>query len=120
MVAYPREITYSDRLFDEKFEYRWVVLTREAANRAQSKMSRRTGNLLLERDWRESGITMSAGWMHFMIHPPETHVLLFRRPLGCDPKSGKPPEDWSPPTAERIEGPLPSHLKAMGRKHRVQ
>lgn len=27
----------------------------------------------------------SPGWVHYMIHPPERHVLLFRRPLPKQP-----------------------------------
>ncbi|CAM9679997.1 unnamed protein product [Sphacelaria rigidula] len=27
--------------------------------------------------------------MHYAIHRPEPHILLFKRPLGTDPVSGK-------------------------------
>lgn len=31
----------------------------------------------------------SRGWVHYSCHRPEPHILLFRRPLGTDPVSGK-------------------------------
>ena len=32
------------------------------------------------------------GWVHYEIHKPEPHILLFRRPLGTDPQTGMLPE----------------------------
>lgn len=34
----------------------------------------------------------SRGWMHYAIHNPEPHILLFRRLLGTDPRTGLPPK----------------------------
>ena len=28
------------------------------------------------------GVQQSRGWVHYAIHRPEPHILLFRRPLG--------------------------------------
>ena len=39
-----------------------------------------TDRLMSEREWRELGVTQSPGWMHYMIHGPEPHILLFKRP----------------------------------------
>lgn len=36
--------------------------------------------LMTEREWRALGIQQSYGWEHYMIHAPEPHVILFRRP----------------------------------------
>jgi len=48
---------------------------------------------MAEAEWRSHGITMSRGWQHYDHHSPEANVLLFRRVLGTDPKSGQiPPE----------------------------
>nr|CAX75014.1 Cyclin-dependent kinase subunit 30A [Schistosoma japonicum] len=33
-----------------------------------------------EMEWRKLGIQQSAGWVHYMIHEPEPHIILFRRP----------------------------------------
>lgn len=45
--------------------------------------------LLTEAEWRSIGVQQSRGWQHYAIHRPEPHILLFRRPLGTDPQSGR-------------------------------
>lgn len=35
--------------------------------------------LLSETEWRAIGVQQSPGWIHYMIHNPEPHILLFRR-----------------------------------------
>lgn len=35
---------------------------------------------MTETEWRNLGIQQSPGWIHYMIHSPEMHVILFRRP----------------------------------------
>ncbi len=42
-----------------------------------------------EAEWRGIGVTMSRGWVHYASHRPEPHILLFKRPLGTDPNTGK-------------------------------
>ena len=63
-----------------------------------------------EKEWRGIGVQQSRGWAHYAIHryeshsspslshtlthhfyhnSPEPHILLFRRPLGTDPTTGK-------------------------------
>lgn len=37
-------------------------------------------HLMSETEWRNLGVQQSPNWFHFMIHEPEPHVLLFRRP----------------------------------------
>lgn len=37
--------------------------------------------LMTEAEWRGLGVQQSAGWIHYEIHNPEPHILLFRRPL---------------------------------------
>ncbi len=39
------------------------------------------GKLLSEREWRGIGVQQSQGWVHYMVHCPEPHILLFRRPI---------------------------------------
>lgn len=75
------DIYYSDKYFDEMFEYRHVVLPKEVAARVP-----RT-HLMSESEWRNIGVQQSHGWVHYMIHEPEPHILLFRRPL---PQGQKP------------------------------
>ena len=33
-----------------------------------------------EEEWRSLGVMQSPGWEHYMIHAPEPHILLFKRP----------------------------------------
>jgi cyclin-dependent kinase regulatory subunit CKS1 len=39
------------------------------------------GKLLSEDEWRDIGVEQSIGWVHYAIHRPEPHILLFRRKL---------------------------------------
>uniref|UniRef100_A0A2K5RN77 Cyclin-dependent kinases regulatory subunit n=1 Tax=Cebus imitator TaxID=2715852 RepID=A0A2K5RN77_CEBIM len=64
-----KQIYYSDKYDDEEFEYR-VPKT----------------HLMSESEWRNLGVQQSQGWVHYMIHEPEPHILLFRRPLPKKPK----------------------------------
>ena len=36
--------------------------------------------LLSEAEWRGLGVQQSRGWVHYAIHRPEPHIMLFRRP----------------------------------------
>ena len=38
-------------------------------------------HLLTETEWRNLGIQQSVGWVHYVMHHPEPHILMFRRPL---------------------------------------
>lgn len=39
------------------------------------------GKLMTETEWRSLGVQQSQGWIHYMFHAPEPHILLFRRPI---------------------------------------
>ena len=32
-------------------------------------------------EWRALGVQQSRGWNHYMVHRPEPHILLFKRPI---------------------------------------
>eukprot|EP00892_Ulva_mutabilis_P003471 jgi/Ulvmu1/1496/UM011_0226.1 len=66
---------YSERYYDDYFEYRHVSLTMEQAQRLPKPM-----RILAEVEWRTLGVQQSKGWVHYAVHRPEPHVLLFRRP----------------------------------------
>nr|ABM55598.1 cyclin-dependent kinase subunit-like protein [Maconellicoccus hirsutus] len=70
-----KEFYYSPKYYDDKYEYRHVVLPKEIA-RLVSKTE-----LMSEAEWRAIGVQMSPGWIHYMIHRPEPHILLFKRPI---------------------------------------
>lgn len=36
---------------------------------------------VLQNEWRAIGVQQSRGWVHYAIHRPEPHIMLFRRPL---------------------------------------
>lgn len=49
-------------------------------------------------EWRNLGIQQSRGWVHYEVHKPEPHILLFRRPKGTDPNTGLPPVGFVAPS----------------------
>jgi len=67
---------------DDLFEYRHVILPKQIAKAIPK------GRLLTESEWRGFGVQQSLGWVHYGIHKPEPHILLFRRPLNTDPTTG--------------------------------
>lgn len=79
-----QDIEYSDKYEDAHFEYRHVILPKEIAKKLPNPP-----RLLTEMEWRHIGVQQSRGWVHYEIHRPEPHILLFRRPLGTDPRTGK-------------------------------
>ena len=86
MPYFPTEIEYSEKYYDDKYEYRHVILPQKT----YKAMPKR--RLLTEKEWRALGVMQSHGWAHYEIHLPEPYVLLFRRLIGTDPTTGKPPK----------------------------
>lgn len=72
---FAQQIQYSDKYYDDNYEYRHVILT-EAAFKLMPK-----DRLLKEHEWRKIGVQQSQGWEHYLLFPPEPFVLLFRRSL---------------------------------------
>jgi cyclin-dependent kinase regulatory subunit CKS1 len=79
----PNQISYSEKSYDEHFEYRHVILPKDIARQMPKN------RLLEEHEWRALGVQQSRGWVHYAIHKPEPHILLVRRPIGTDPQTGK-------------------------------
>ncbi|EFJ31496.1 hypothetical protein SELMODRAFT_9272, partial [Selaginella moellendorffii] len=69
------EIYYSERYNDDVYEYRHVVLPPDIAKNLPKN------KLLTEEQWRALGVQQSRGWVHYAIHRPEPHIMLFKRPL---------------------------------------
>uniref|UniRef100_A0A8B9LZ67 Cyclin-dependent kinases regulatory subunit n=1 Tax=Astyanax mexicanus TaxID=7994 RepID=A0A8B9LZ67_ASTMX len=61
-----KQIYYSDKYDDEKFEYRHVMLPKDIAKRVPKT------HLMSETEWRNLGVQQSQGWVHYMIHQPVT------------------------------------------------
>lgn len=78
---------YSDKYYDSEYEYRYVTLPRNLTDSIIEV--RNQGKYLTEEQARELGIVQSRGWMHYDYHIPEPHILLFKRPLGTNPRTGK-------------------------------
>lgn len=72
---YTKEIYYSGKYCDEEHEYRHVVLPKELVKLVPKN------HLMSEQEWRSIGVQQSQGWVHYMAHQPEPHILLFRRKL---------------------------------------
>ncbi|CAD7085466.1 unnamed protein product [Hermetia illucens] len=75
-----KDIYYSDKYYDEQYEYRHVVLPKELVRLVPKT------HLMTESEWRSLGVQQSRGWVHYMIHQPEPHILLFRRPITTQQK----------------------------------
>ncbi|XP_058941909.1 cyclin-dependent kinases regulatory subunit 1-like [Pocillopora verrucosa] len=69
------QICYSDKYLDDHYEYRHVILPKDLAEFVPKT------HLMTESEWRNLGVQQSPGWIHYLIHEPEPHVLLFRRPI---------------------------------------
>ncbi|KAI8078497.1 regulatory subunit of cyclin-dependent kinase [Thamnidium elegans] len=72
---YSKHIHYSSYYFDDKHEYRHVVLPKKLIRWLPHR------GILTEEEWTSLGITQSTGWEHFMVYAPEPHILLFRREI---------------------------------------
>ncbi|KAL0278395.1 UNVERIFIED_CONTAM: hypothetical protein PYX00_000226 [Menopon gallinae] len=68
------ELYYSAKYCDDEYEYRHVCVPKEMVKLIPM-------HLMSEEEWREIGIQQSEGWIHYMRHKPEPHVLLFKRPI---------------------------------------
>jgi len=67
------KILYSEKYYDDECEYRHVILPKDLG-----KLVPRS-RLMSETEWRQLGVQQSVGWVHYMIHRPEPHILLFKR-----------------------------------------
>lgn len=61
-------------IYNLKNLFRHVILPQDISRNVPKS------HLMTETEWRNLGIQQSPGWVHYMIHSPEMHVILFRRP----------------------------------------
>ncbi|KZS90043.1 cyclin-dependent kinase regulatory subunit [Sistotremastrum niveocremeum HHB9708] len=82
---FAEKIHYSERYSDDEFEYRHVIVPKPLLKLLPKQFFSNDGSgclrLLSEQEWRAMGISQSLGWVHYEVHAPEPHVLLFRRAL---------------------------------------
>ena len=88
-----KDIQYSDKYTDDTHEYRHVTLPTVRLNKwpkirncdlvIMQEMRKKvpTNRLMTETEWRKLGVQQSPGWVQYMIHEPEPHILLFKRAL---------------------------------------
>jgi len=78
-------IVYSNRYTDDRYVYRHVILPKQLLKMIPKQFFADDDSgclkLLAEEEWRALGIAQSRGWMHYEVHAPEPHVLLFRREI---------------------------------------
>ncbi|GFU52551.1 cyclin-dependent kinases regulatory subunit 1 [Nephila pilipes] len=75
-------IIYSEKYSDDLYEYRHVILPSDIAESVPRN------HLMTETEWRNLGVQQSASWVHYMVHTPEPHILLFRRALPKESRNG--------------------------------
>ncbi|KAJ2779472.1 hypothetical protein H4R18_003991 [Coemansia javaensis] len=80
IAKYAQDISYSERYSDDECEYRHVSLPEGLRKYLPNPL-----RLLSEDECWGLGVRQSPGWVHYMIHKPEPHVLLFKRPKGLPP-----------------------------------
>merc|ERR1719226_116175 len=95
-AQWTEETDYSEKYCDDVYEYRRVTVPRDMVQVMP------VGRCMTEAEWRANGITMSRGWEHYDHHTPEANVLLFRRVLGTDPKTGQIPAEMKVKVEDRL------------------
>ncbi|KAI8335691.1 regulatory subunit of cyclin-dependent kinase [Chlamydoabsidia padenii] len=61
---------------DDEYQYRHIILPPQIAAYLPDRGLKR---LLIEREYRQLGISISSGWEHYMIYRREPNILLLRR-----------------------------------------
>lgn len=85
-----QRIDHSVKYCDTVFEYRFVVLPlSHPFLYMASSFPFFYERILSEPEWRFLGIRQSRGWEHVGYSSHEPNILLFRRPLGTDPRTGQ-------------------------------
>ncbi|KAG0175628.1 hypothetical protein DFQ30_003378 [Apophysomyces sp. BC1015] len=78
--SYRKRIIYSSYYKDEEYQYRHVILPQAIARYLPHF------DLLTTDEWYDLGVRQAEEWKHYMVHAPEPHILLFRRPISCAEK----------------------------------
>ncbi|GIX64100.1 cyclin-dependent kinase regulatory subunit protein [Babesia caballi] len=77
------DVYYSPRFDDNKYTYRFVILTKGVKNEAYRILKSCGRHFLSESQIiHQLGIDLSPGWEHFMVFRNKLDELILRRPLG--------------------------------------
>ena len=74
MPFFPNEIKYTEKYRTGDYEYTHVILPK-------TFLSKLTGKVMTDKDWKNLGINISSSWENYMVYAPEPHVILFRRKI---------------------------------------
>ncbi|PSN35519.1 Cyclin-dependent kinases regulatory subunit 1 [Blattella germanica] len=83
-----KNIYYSDKYYDNEYEYRYInaiFLPRHVVLPKELVQLVPKSHLMSETEWRKIGVQQSEGWVHYMTHKPEPHILLFKRKITTPP-----------------------------------
>eukprot|EP00760_Papus_ankaliazontas_P033226 PhM_4_TR6247/c0_g1_i1/m.98550/K02219/CKS1; cyclin-dependent kinase regulatory subunit CKS1 len=89
---YARKIVIGEKYYDDEYEYRTMTLHQDLGPYVPDR-------LMTPEEVACFGVQQSPGWEHFMIHGPERHILIFRRPLSHPNSQGAPPPHQTVPRA---------------------
>ena len=112
-VHFAEENLYSEKYQDDKYEYRHVIMNQVTAQKVW-RLTNGMRRLMPEHEWRAAGVTdQTHGWIHYEVHAPEPHILLFRRPLP-NPHPDKVEVTYQPdPEKVAVEVPYQPDQKVM-------
>eukprot|EP01083_Nonionella_stella_P064502 168165_1 len=92
----PTRFVYSERHFDDHYEYRGVWVPQDVMQNIPSD------RLLHEDEWRAIGVVQSRGWEHYRLNKLEPLILCFRRPKGANNRTGRTAFKWEPASRDSI------------------
>lgn len=81
MPFYPSQIRYSDKYTVGEFEYTSVILPKSYLPKVQGR------KILSYKQIKDLDVTISPEWENYVVHEPEPHVILLRRPFKNQIKS---------------------------------
>uniref|UniRef100_A0A8C9PHM0 Cyclin-dependent kinases regulatory subunit n=1 Tax=Spermophilus dauricus TaxID=99837 RepID=A0A8C9PHM0_SPEDA len=76
-----KQIFYFDKCFDNLYEYQHVMLPRGLPKQVAKTHLFFLIFIFNCKEWRRLGAQQSLGWVHYVIHEPELHILLLRCPI---------------------------------------
>merc|ERR1719219_2374625 len=71
-----QKFKYSKKYYDDEFEYRHIKLPENVLNKIPNPPV-----LLSQTDMKNIGLNLSDGWINYLRHKPEPHIILVRRCL---------------------------------------
>ena len=92
-----QKFKYSKKYYDDDFEYRHIKLPETVLKQIPEPPI-----LLSETDMKNIGLNLSTGWINYLRHKPEPHIILVRRHLTCNVKLNRSMNPKNYPTLQEI------------------